>query len=565
MGNVCSPIDNAKDTETDMETKMETAMEPNIIRLSPRTIIRRVEVESIIKERELEKLCWRTKEVLKWMDMKGWSRYKATFLEKKVDGKSLADVRPLTLVRDLSVAPLDAFPFFNDITPLFRVSDFRVKDYELEFRRKVDLSWMDTGPEKRMNTEIAVDILRTFRGRNVELNDPALEYLAGVSTSEFLHFLRRPPTEVEQAIISGEDPLNLPLPQKVLFHRDGLSSEQKEDVCITIRTEEKVADDFRILEGKEFENNTKCRLNTNSNQSTTERKESLSLDDLDQHKPSEQTLGYLHEECPICLTAFDEGNDLMALPCAHLFCQSCITDWLSHDRRCPICQMNPDDDDLTMALLDSAFMACSGSLPNWETPEKGFISEALLSNVRSQTEREEEKNPVESLSRIRRASYQGPNSSYSPCALCEGPVNISKRHVRYDCGHVFHKRCSRATGLRGGCPFCSGPQVRATERDENSVPRPRDNSSITNTSTVWQVRRNNGWINLPVNIGQSLDAQLSQRQPTSEVVVFDEKRYEIRARERMLLDLSEQPPQPYRIRKLRGQGNRRAERSCSVM
>jgi len=555
MGNVCAPIDDAKDTET--------TMEPNIIRLSPRTIIRRVEVESIIKERELEKLCWRTKEVLKWMDIKGWSRYKATFLEKKVDGKSLADVRPLTLVRDLSVAPLDAFPLFNDISPLFRISDFRVKDYELEFRRKVDLSWMDNVPDKRMNSETAIDILRTFRGRNVELNDPALEYLVGVCTSEFLHFLRRPPTKIEQAIIGGEDPLNLPLPQKLLFRYDRLSTEQKEDVCITIGTAEKVADDFRIPEGKESETNAGSRLNANSNQSTG--KERLSLDELDQHKSSEQTLGYLHEECPICLTSFDEGNDLMALPCAHLFCQSCITDWLSHDRSCPICQMNPDDEDLRMALLDSAFMACSGSLPNYETPEKGLISEPLLSNGRSQTEREEEKNPVEPVSRIRRASYQGPNSSYSPCALCEGPVNVSKRHVRFDCGHVFHKRCSRATGLRGGCPFCSGPQVRATERDENSVPRLPDNRSITNASTVWQVRRNNGWINLPVNIGRSLDAQLNQSQPTSEVFVFDEKRYEVRARERRLVDLSEQPPRTYRIRKLRGQGNRRAERSCSVM
>jgi len=556
MGNVSAPIEDAKE--------MKTTMAPNIVRFeSPKTIIRRVEVESIIKERELWKLCWRTKEVLKWMDIKGWGRYKATFLEKKVDGKSLADVRPLTLVRDLSVAPLDAFPLFNDISPLFRISDFRVKDFDLEFRRKVDLSWMDTEPDKRINSEIAVGIIRAFRGRNVELNDPALEYLVGVSTSEFVHFLSKPPTEREQAIIGGEDPLNLPLPQKRNIQRDRLSSEEKLDLCIAYSDpllNEKVADDLRLPSGKAPENNTEVRLNANSEHLPVERKEPLTLDEPD--KPSDQTIGYLHEECPICLTPFDEGNDLMALPCAHLFCQSCITDWLSHDRSCPICQMNPDDEDLTMALLDSAFLA--RSLPNLETPEKGLISESIMSSSGISLNEREEKNSVEpSLSRIRSGSYQGPTSSYSPCALCEGPVNVSKRHVQYDCGHVFHKRCSRATGLRGGCPFCAGPQVRANERDEN--PEPRDNSSFTNSSTVWQVRRNNGWENLPVNVGRSLDAQMNQRQPTSEVFVFDEKRYEVGARERRLLDLSEQPPRTYRIRKLRGQGNRRAERSCSVM
>merc|ERR1719334_1381975 len=104
------------------------------------------------------------------------------FLEKKVDGKSLADVRHLTLVRDLSVAPLDAFPLFNDISPLFRTSDFCVKDYDLEFRRKVDLSRMDTQRDQRINSKTAVAILGDFRGQDVELRDPALKYLVGVST-----------------------------------------------------------------------------------------------------------------------------------------------------------------------------------------------------------------------------------------------------------------------------------------------------------------------------------------------------------------------------------------------
>merc|ERR1719447_2037304 len=102
----------------------------------------------------------------------GWSRYKEMFLEKNVDGETLANVRPLTLVKDLSVAPLDAFPLFNDISPLFRSGEFRLKDYDLEFRRKVDLSWMDTQPDQRISLKIAVRILGEFRGQEVQLNDP---------------------------------------------------------------------------------------------------------------------------------------------------------------------------------------------------------------------------------------------------------------------------------------------------------------------------------------------------------------------------------------------------------
>lgn len=557
MGNICAPVDDAKETRN--------TMEPDIIRLdSPKTIIRRVEIESIVNQRELEMLCWGTKEVLRWMDIMGWSRYKAMFLEKNVDGESLADLRPLTLVRDLSVAPLDAFPLFNDISPLFRNGDFSVKDYDLEFRRKVDLSWMDTQLDQRINREIAVGILEAFRGQYVELNDPALEYLVGVLTSDFLRFLRKPPLEREQAIIRGVDPINLPLPQKVIIYRDEQTNEEKENVCIETRdkpAEKKVNEDLRLPLGK-----TPSRTPKGHNSTikwTIEKKEPLSLgEESDKPKPSDQTIGYLHEECPICLTPFDEGNDLMALPCAHLFCQRCITDWLSLERSCPICQMNPDDEDLTMALLDSAFMACS--LPNYESTEKGLRSESLMSSGKSFTDRDEQKSPMDSsLSRIRRASYQGPTSSYSRCALCEGPVNVSKRHVRYNCGHVFHNRCSRATGLRGGCPFCSGAQVRAQERIQNPVPQA--NSSQTLSSERWQFRREGRWQDLPANVVRSIDRQMRQSQPTSEVLVFDEKRYELRARERRLVDISHLPPRSYRIRKLRGQGNRRNERSCLVM
>merc|ERR1719233_383631 len=97
-----------------------------------------------------------------------------------------------------------------------------------------------------------------------------------------------------------------------------------------------------------------------------------------------------------------------------------------------------------------------------------------------------------------------------------------------------------------------------------------EKSSVIDSSLEtqrWQVRRQSRWVDLPPNVGRSLDVQMSQRLPTSEVVVFDEKRYEIRARERRLVDLSHRPPQTFRIRRLRGgsQGIRRTESSCSIM
>jgi len=475
MGNTCAQAENG--------IQIRTTLEQDIIRLdTPTTIIRRVNIESIVQQRELNKLFWGTKEVQRWMDLMGWGRYKAMFKEKNIDGESLADVRPLTLVRDLSVAPLDAFPLFNDISPLFRNGECRVSDYDLEFRRKVDLLWMETQPHQRISQEVAVRILRDFRDRDVELNDAALDYIIGVFTWEFLDFLRKPPSETEQAIIRGEDPINYPLPQKTIIIRDGKQDEEKKPVVISIGdpiSSGKVSDEQWLPSKKESLQTPKAEMCDNIVQWSEERKEPLTLEELDKQK-SDSTVGYLHDECPICLASFDEGNDLMALPCAHLFCQKCITDWLSHDRSCPICQMNPDDEELTMALLDSAFMA--SSVENIETPAKGLLNESLK-NV---TERKEEKSSEDSS-------------------------------------------------------ICSNRR--------------------------WQVRRDNQWVDLPPNVCRSLDTQMSQRLPMTEVVVHDEKRYEIRARERRLVDLSQRPPRTYRIRRLRGrsQGIRRSDSSCLLM
>ncbi|KAI4340729.1 hypothetical protein MLD38_025538 [Melastoma candidum] len=65
--------------------------------------------------------------------------------------------------------------------------------------------------------------------------------------------------------------------------------------------------------------------------------------------PVETSSGYLANEqlllpedaeCCICLTAYDDGTDLHALPCNHHFHATCIVKWLKMNATCPLCKYN---------------------------------------------------------------------------------------------------------------------------------------------------------------------------------------------------------------------------------
>lgn len=43
-------------------------------------------------------------------------------------------------------------------------------------------------------------------------------------------------------------------------------------------------------------------------------------------------------ECELCLMDYDTGDELMRLPCLHLFHSQCVSPWLHKSYTCPVCQ-----------------------------------------------------------------------------------------------------------------------------------------------------------------------------------------------------------------------------------
>ena len=46
------------------------------------------------------------------------------------------------------------------------------------------------------------------------------------------------------------------------------------------------------------------------------------------------------DKCTICLCEFDDGEEVRRLPCMHLFHVPCVDQWLSLNKRCPICRVD---------------------------------------------------------------------------------------------------------------------------------------------------------------------------------------------------------------------------------
>lgn len=46
------------------------------------------------------------------------------------------------------------------------------------------------------------------------------------------------------------------------------------------------------------------------------------------------------EKCTICLSDFEDQEDVRRLPCMHLFHIECVDQWLPNNKRCPICRVD---------------------------------------------------------------------------------------------------------------------------------------------------------------------------------------------------------------------------------
>ena len=52
-------------------------------------------------------------------------------------------------------------------------------------------------------------------------------------------------------------------------------------------------------------------------------------------------------ECPVCLSAFGEGDDVKPLSaCGHAFHTACVDEWLSSNPNCPVCRAEVPSADL---------------------------------------------------------------------------------------------------------------------------------------------------------------------------------------------------------------------------
>jgi hypothetical protein len=58
------------------------------------------------------------------------------------------------------------------------------------------------------------------------------------------------------------------------------------------------------------------------------------------HPSSSSSAAQQPANCVICMSDFEEGEELRTLPCFHFFHSSCVDEWLKRNSKCPVCRVD---------------------------------------------------------------------------------------------------------------------------------------------------------------------------------------------------------------------------------
>uniref|UniRef100_K3Z0U2 RING-type E3 ubiquitin transferase n=2 Tax=Setaria italica TaxID=4555 RepID=K3Z0U2_SETIT len=174
-------------------------------------------------------------------------------------------------------------------------------------------------------------------------------------------------------------------------------------------------------------------------------------------------------ECAVCLTAFDDGDELRLLPqCSHAFHPECIDPWLEGHVTCPLCRGN----------LEKPVPLPSPDKPPRQMPE----AVAVRVEAENDEERKEEDAALEKLRCARRAARMprsrstGPSASTTAAAETGDHERFTVRlppHVREEV--LRSRRLRHATSLvitlGGGASNCAGSWTACSAGGERCVRR----------------------------------------------------------------------------------------------
>ncbi|KAF0906467.1 hypothetical protein E2562_011460 [Oryza meyeriana var. granulata] len=130
-------------------------------------------------------------------------------------------------------------------------------------------------------------------------------------------------------------------------------------------------------------------------------------------------------ECAVCLTTFDDGNDLRLLPhCSHAFHPDCIDPWLEGHVTCPLCRANLEKQPAPSPAVEFSSPAAAAES---QTPGVAPVRlEVVEASDEEERRREEEAVELERLRTMRRAARmrRSHSTGHSLCTLsARAPVD----------------------------------------------------------------------------------------------------------------------------------------------